>query len=120
MIAMPSAIRSMRELTQIDPADFEAIVQRPQVSRGQNATAHVSALSEGIEFELVKTGYPMQNVRCQCSDSSVRLTGHVRRYFYLQIAIEVARRFAGGRRIDNEIEVDACAKECPDDTDGDF
>jgi hypothetical protein len=135
MIAMPFAIRSMQKLTEIDPDNFEAIVQRPQVSHSQDVTGQVSALTgqvsaisseasarsaEGIEFELVKTGYPMQNVRCHCSESSIRLTGHVRRYFYLQIAIEIARRLAGGRRIDNEIEVDVCSGECPEDTDADF
>lgn len=54
---------------------------------------------------LLKTGYPLQHVRCWCDDRSLVLSGQVSRYFYAQMAQETANSLAEGRRVMTLIEV---------------
>lgn len=120
MIAMLSALSLPHPSTTFEINDFEVLVRGARHSESKKTTAQGSAMSELIEFELVRSGYPMHNVRCHCTESLVHLTGHVRRYYYLQTAIEIARRLANGRRIVNEIEVLQRPDEDFDANDGEF
>lgn len=64
---------------------------------------------EQVLNALNATGYPLKKLSCQCSDTNLTLNGRVTRYFYLQMAVQVARRLGGGRKIGLEIEVDDSA-----------
>lgn len=79
-------------------------------SRVGEISTQEAANCEAIEFAFLKSGYPLQNVRCDCHSSSIRLIGRVDRYFHLQVSIEIARRFSKGRQIVNEIIV-TCAQQ---------
>ena len=69
------------------------------------APAPETPVSGQVELALAQCGYPLQYVRCRCDDETLALSGFVTRYFYAQIAVETARKFANGRRIDVQIEV---------------
>jgi hypothetical protein len=71
----------------------------------ESVTTREAALGESIEFALVKSGYPLQDVHCRCTESRLELTGYVWRYYYLQKTIEISRRFAEGREIINCVNV---------------
>jgi hypothetical protein len=71
----------------------------------ESVTTREAALGESIEFALVKSGYPLQDVNCRCTESRLELTGYVWRYYYLQKTIEIARRLADGREIINRVNV---------------
>lgn len=54
---------------------------------------------------LEATGYPLRHINCDNIDGCLTLTGSVSRYFYLQIAIETAKRICRSQRIDIRIDV---------------
>lgn len=52
-----------------------------------------------------KSCFPLHTLNCQCDAESLEITGAVERYYYVQMAIEIARRVAGSRRIEVAIQV---------------
>ena len=66
-----------------------------------------------FRIELVRAGHPKLNVRCYCDDQKLILSGSVKKFYHVQLAIEAARKLAGGRRIDVRIDVDSQAKAKP-------
>lgn len=81
--------------------------RNPMQAFSVKGCAKDAAASEAIEFELMRSGYPLQNVEVACAESMLVLSGFVSRYFHLQVAIETARRRSFGRRIVSEISVRA-------------
>jgi len=75
------------------------------ISPGLVVSTEETAIRVELELELLKSGYPLHHVSCHCDESTLLLSGHVRRYYYLQVTLQFAVRFAGGRRIVNRIEV---------------
>ena len=62
-------------------------------------------VSDQVYLALARSGYPLQHVRCWCDDQTLTLSGYVTRYYYMQVAVEVAMALANGRRIGVSIEV---------------
>ena len=96
------------------PLNGEAVSQAAPLRRWLRPTppASVSAaptrepcVSDLVYLALARSGYPLRNVRCWCDDQTLVLSGYVSRYFYAQQAVEAARRLAGGRRLEVQIEV---------------
>lgn len=63
------------------------------------------ALSEQVQRAFIESGYRLKNVRCVADDWTLCLSGFVNRYFDLQMAIQIARRFQNGHRIELQIKV---------------
>ena len=63
------------------------------------------SVSDQVYLALARSGYPLQYVRCWCDDQTLTLSGYVTRYYYIQVAVEVAMALANGRRIGVSIEV---------------
>jgi hypothetical protein len=49
--------------------------------------------------------FPLKNVECDYDDQAITLSGVVACYHHIQVAIELARPLAEGRRIDCQIKV---------------
>ncbi len=89
----PSAQRIRRSPSpRTVPRDFPTPVGEPTVS-------------DQVCVALARSGYPLQRVRCWNDDQTLALFGFVTRYFYKQMAVEVAQELANGRRIEVHIEV---------------
>ena len=58
-----------------------------------------------LSTALASSSYDLSNVKCSVDDSTLLLFGNVHRYFKLQMVIQIARRFAEGRRIDLQVKV---------------
>ena len=78
-----------------DPTDHRAV---------QNLSSSTS-VSELVHAALARSGYALHHIRCSCDDECVVLYGHASRYFHLQMALQVARLLADGRRIEMQIEI---------------
>jgi hypothetical protein len=70
-------------------------------------TAAVPELSiaEVVQLKFNELGCALMNVRCQCGDQRLEITGTVGRFYHLQMAIEAARKVAEGRRIEVQVKV---------------
>ncbi len=75
------------------------------VARAVQAHILEPAISDLVHVALTRTGYPLHHVRCWNDEETLTLTGFVTRYFYAQIALEIALRLANGRRIEAHIDV---------------
>ena len=58
-----------------------------------------------FHFATTSSGYPLHHLHCWSDAQTVTLSGQVTRYFHLQLALEIAKRLANGRRIENHITV---------------
>ena len=74
-------------------------------SRVPPTSAGEPSVSDQVYLALARSGYPLQHVRCRCDDQTLTLSGYVTRYYYMQMAVEVAMALANGRRIGVSIEV---------------
>ena len=63
------------------------------------------AMVEQVEKALADSGYPLHQVRCECDDHTLILSGRASRYFYLQVALTAAMALAGHRRVTVNIQV---------------
>ena len=72
------------------------------------ATTEMYAFEEVSELTdaLKRAGYPNLNVQCYRDRDRLVLMGKVFKFYHLQTAIESARKFADGRRIDVQIQVE--------------
>jgi len=86
------------------------------------ATAEMHTFEELWELNvaLKRAGYPNLNVRCFRDQNRLVLMGKVFKFYHLQTAIESARKFADGRRIDVQIEVETMKDEQVSQCDGEF
>ena len=93
-----------------EDAVFPAVqTRRRPLSKTATRTPHAStgepSVSDLIHLQLARSGYPLQHVRCWSDGQTLSLSGFVTRYFYAQIAVEIALKLANGRRIEVHIEV---------------
>lgn len=58
-----------------------------------------------VQKLLIRSGYPLARVDCQCFDQSLELSGAVNQYYHLQVALEIAKQSAGGRQVDIRVQV---------------
>ena len=70
-----------------------------------NDEAERVTLRIGIEEALTTAAHPLKNVECQVESTRLILSGRVRRYYHVQLAICMAQRHCAGRKIINQIEV---------------
>lgn len=86
------------------------------------ATAEMHAFEElgELNVALKRAGYPNLDVRCFRDQNRLVLMGKVFKFYHLQTAIESARQFAEGRRIDVQIEVETMKEEYESQCGGDF
>ncbi len=66
---------------------------------------HEPTIAEDVVRAFLNSGYPLHHVSCHVDDSKLVLHGQVNRYYYLQVAIQIALRMGEGRRIVNNVEV---------------
>lgn len=107
---MPSFTTSFERLNPVEvagpePPNRQGVEPSTISASREQVSTREAALGESIEFALVKSGYPLQDVHCRCTESRLELTGTVWRYYYLQMTIEIARQLAGGREIINRVSV---------------
>ena len=102
-----------RKLLAIKLTDSSAVTADEQLDRQRNPLlSEQNSLDElpingEFRVELVRAGYPKLNVQCYCDEQKLILSGSVKKFYHVQLAIEAARKLAGGRRIDVRIEVDS-------------
>jgi hypothetical protein len=77
----------------------------PLFQRMDQSHIHHVCVCDRVCTALAQSRYPLREIQCSCDNHSLRLQGRVRRYFHLQMAIEIARLFADGRRIEMQIEI---------------
>ena len=93
---------------------FEGLVPKVvpfhEISLHHLARVDESAIRDRIEEKLLGSGFPLRDVRCHVTDSKIVLSGHVNRYYYLQMTLRIAFNLSEGRRIENQVEVLALAR----------
>jgi len=58
-----------------------------------------------LDARLNQCGYPLQNVKTLVDEHQITLDGHVSRYYYMQVVLQIAMRVCGGRQIVNNLDV---------------
>jgi|GEM_PF-3966966 len=93
-----------------NPFSESSSVSRPAhrvIHQGHSPVeSEMMSTPELVSRALDKTGYPLDRIHCHCDQTHLTLSGHVSRYFYLQIAVRVARHFSQGRLIELQVAVD--------------
>lgn len=79
----------------------------PMLQQEVTSDQSFDCLTKSIEIEeaLSTTTYPLGDVRCHVEQNQLILSGRVLRYYYVQLALRMAQRHCGGRKIVNQIEV---------------
>lgn len=80
---------------------------RESIARANDSSHDRSdeVLTTQLQRALVHSGYCLTNVHCEIESSTVHLFGFVKSYHALQMAIQIARKIAAGRRIQLEVDV---------------
>lgn len=92
-------------------ADFSSVI-RDCVPSSERLNPHVAKLSsedaaciDQIQNALTGSPYPLNNVLCRLENSTVVLSGFVKRYYHVQVSLKIAGRFRGQRQIVSRIQV---------------
>lgn len=72
---------------------------------GDDRDLQQGCVCDRVADALSQSRYPLRQVHCSCDERSLRLHGQVKRYYHLQMVIEIARLLADGRRIEMQIKV---------------
>lgn len=121
MLLMKSSVELPRAGTRSESADAGERVTNPPGGTGVTAPAVLTESDTGtsacgsaeqesilphlIEFELRRSGYPLDRVHCEIGDSTLVLNGEVGRYYYIQITLKIVQKWSGGRKIVSELRV---------------
>lgn len=96
--------------------DRSAVHQRPRpilekirenISRASNSNHDRGdkVLTAQLQRALAQSTYCLNDVRCEIDSATVHLFGVVKSYHALQMAIQIARKMAAGRRVELEVDV---------------
>lgn len=72
---------------------------------GDGMNCHHRHHKSVLDARMAQCGYPLQNVNSQVDEHQITLDGHVSRYYYMQVVIQIAKRVCGGRQIVNNLDV---------------
>lgn len=80
---------------------------RHELSLGGSDEPHLldHSLTEALRESFVRSGYGLGELECIANESTIVLYGLVRRYFDLQMAINLTRKIAGKRQVILEVDV---------------
>ncbi len=104
-VPLPALVRTAERV--FKPVKIQALSEDTAESHlfPLSGDTHNWGVAKDVERALSTAKFPLKGIHCSCRGRTLTLSGFATRYHTAQIAIEIARRFAKGVKIDCQIKI---------------